>query len=279
MKNFEDLNWKPFTEYESEIKDKYSIYEYFFPKLRKSLCAKSNNGYLLYTYCLNWKRIQIIGDVNIDDLDLDGSFVFYVENKNNNDYKSYDNNMLDFIVELSDKELKKYKQKNSIDRKIKDYNIIIKHNPFICKNEFDELFNKWSIQTKSNRYKKNHSDFLKNENLDKIGYYINNQLVGLQIFEKSCNNIYWLINMCDYDSMKSSSPLLWTYPQEYYKQKIHFGGAGPNDDRLIEHKNRICNGKFVSFSKSVIQKIGVITEEKRKQQFENLLNMYYNNKS
>ena len=272
MKHIGDFKFRPFKECEKLIDSRYSICDRFLPKLTNSMVAESGDGFLIYKPQLSWKRIQVIGNVNPDDLDVDDSCIFYFEDKEPRPLEKCENNEVDFIIDYSEKELHKYKQKNSVDRKMSENGISIEINPaFVFEQEFDILFKKWSNQTKTERKVANHKNWLDNESLSKIAYYKDDKLVGLQMFEESCNSIYFLMNMCDYESMGTSTPLMFSYPIEFFGRKIHFGGAGPKDDRLIQHKNRICHGKYVTFSKIALVSLKKTTSEKREQQLREII--------
>ena len=66
------------------------------------------------------------------------------------------------------------------------------------------------------------------------------------MFERFGNELYWLVNVTDY-KLLGPSAIAWTHPSRYFKQDLHYLGAGAHDDRLNDHKMRVCHGRFYCY--------------------------------
>ena len=168
--------------------------------------------------------------------------------------------LMDFKIDWTKEQVRKYAQRNSTNRRVREDNITVDVYPNndlsfdmeVSEHEIDELLNVWGSNTKSSikiQIQANKKMILLNHGyLDKIVYRCNGKLAGLQVFERLGNQVYFQVNVSDY-SLIGKSGFMWVFPITHYNQPIHYEGAGPGDERLIEHKNRICQGKNWTFDK------------------------------
>lgn len=269
-------NWLDFCELDesaANIIGTNPIYYNLLPAAKKAKWMRSGDGVLLASPGNHLTNAMAFGKVNLDDVCFDNPVRWYYvcEKTDNTDYM-----LLDFLVDWNKDDIRKYKTKNSTDRRIKEQNITVSvykgNDPrfwFDVKmNELEALFAKWDASTKTEgkRDTKTRVTYAlcNSKNLDKIVYRSNGKLAGFQVFENFLGNVYWHVNVVDYEKIGKSC-VAWTYPIEHYNGVIHYLGAGTDDKRLFEHKKRICRDNYITFGTVFVPSIAQSNKVKREE--------------
>ena len=260
MRSFDDLNLKPIVEAPDELismMDK-GVYYVFLPALYNVWFAKSGDGYIVLSKTGHIWSVCVFGNIDLNDLYLNKRYNIFFNGEDNRLLDDF--TLMDFKIDWDKEKIRKYKQKNSTERRVREQDITVDtylNNDLsfsldVDESEIDDLLNVWGSDTKSSikvQLQVNKKMILLNSgNLDRIVYRCNGKLVGLQVFEKLGNQVYFQVNVSDY-SVIGKSCIMWVFPIEFYNKPIHYEGAGPGDERLISHKNRICDGKNWTFDK------------------------------
>ena len=208
----------------------------------KTSFFRSKNGIVLVCGYCRFKHVFIIGDIDKNDIVFDSPAVYYFQSNNLQNIKASE---FDFLIDWDEHKIKKYKQKNSTERKVKEQRIKIYCNEFNSQitQEYNKLFEIWSKQTKGAQGGiriQNHVNCL--EGNFNITYRQNGELVGLQSFSIINNDVYFVIN-----TLRHDSGIGVVYPLELFKCPLHYFGAQSKDCSLFKHKVRICDNKFIAF--------------------------------
>ena len=276
-----DIDWNDISNLDEKsikIIGNSPIYYNMLPAIHKTKWIRSGDGVIMVCGGNHLTNGMFFGKINPSDLNIDNPIRWYYVGEKTTDT---DNMLLDFIVDWNEKELKKYKQKNSTQRRIQEQNITIAHykgsDPSFYfdarESELEKLFLWWNDQTKTEG-KRDYSTReiyanCNSKNIDKFVYRCNGVLAGFQAFENFLGNVYWHVNILNYNLIGKSC-VAWSYPIEYYNQPIHYLGAGTDDNRLMEHKMRICRNKYITFNTIFVPSTSQSSVDKREQKLEQL---------
>ena len=260
MKSFDDLPLKPFSEAPDELISMMNegVFYVFLPALYNVWFCESGDGYIVLSKTGHIWSVCVFGRIDTDDLYLDKRYNIFFKGEENRLLDDF--TLMDFKIDWTKEQLKKYEQRNSTYRRVNQDKVTVdvySHNDLtfnmdVEESEIDELLHIWEQSTKTSikvQVQANKKMILLNQgDLDRIVYRCNGKLAGLQVFERLGNQVYFQVNISDY-SLIGKSGFMWVFPIIHYNQPIHYEGAGPGDNRLIEHKNRICQGKNWTFDK------------------------------
>lgn len=207
---------------------------------------KSKNGIILLTNLMCWTRVLIIGDIDFEQLSniIGDENVFICwkskENKPLEYFKNGNEYMLDFILNISDKDLHKFDIKNSVKRKME--NVKICYDEQIDVNTYMSLYKKWEPNDVRPKTIDKHLSYIKNPKIHNICYYYDDVLFGVQTYIELGLHKYLLTDVKDTKDFKDYTSVCIS--NLLHDGNFHYLGCGKNDYDLALHKNRICKGNF-----------------------------------
>lgn len=225
---------------------------YFTYKDKNSTGVKyllSKNGMILFVNGLSWTRLLIIGDIDFDELSEiigDDNVCIYFKPKEKKPIEYFENgkeNMVDFLLNVSEKDLHKFDSKNSVNRK--KQNIEIKYDQKIDDITYKKLYKKWEpIDVRKNTLNKHL--LYKNANIThNICYYCNGNLFAIQLYINIGGANYLLTDVKDMIDYRDYSCVCIS--NLLHTGNFHYMGCGKNDTDLLLHKNRICKGNYDTY--------------------------------